>query len=440
MIAGGNEVYFKAEGSSAYIPGIEAAVITEPRTTRLFAGPDRKPVEIMVKGMKDPREMVPWGENNDLPSQLIDKAYKLPQMTSNLGFNIVASYGDGIRPVRILEDGDRKKVVPYAGNKEVESFFEENDINGYLLEQLTDMYWFFNVFPEIIFNREDGQKRKIVEIHSKEAVFSRWARMDAQGRIPWHYYFAYWGEKQPDEDEFPCMATPVLDPNRTVQHLRRIMEEDASKSWEKRRNRFIVPVSFPTPGRSYYAKPYWYSIIESGWYDFAIQIPVWKKAVMNNQLGIRYVVVLDGDYFPEIRKVDFLSGDIPHERDTGPDPAHWVEPDKCTAAEAGMPVIPVWVFPGGVFPSGTSYADRGKGNAGSFRGKGVVFQKRKERISVGTLAVVGFCFPGGVPVGRAATGGEPVPGTPDRILAVFRAIHQMLQPDAGRIHSCLPER
>lgn len=296
-----DNIHFDFNGTTAYIEGIQAAVFTEPKTTKLFAEPDRKPVAVTVKGLEEAPEMVPWGESNDLPIQLVDKAYKLPQMTSDLWFNIVASYGEGIQPVKVVIDQDgKKKIQPYTGNVEVKTFFEENDTNGYLLEQLTDMHWFFNVFPEIIFNKENGEKRKIVEIHSKEATFSRWAKMDSTGRIPYHYYFAHWGTKQPDEQENICTATPVLDPDRMVRHLREVMEEDKSKDWKLRRNRFIVPVNFPTPGRSYYSKPYWYSIIESGWYDFAVQIPAYKKAVMNNQLGIRYIVLLDNDYFPEI--------------------------------------------------------------------------------------------------------------------------------------------
>ena len=295
-------VIVHAHGTSAYLSVPQAAVITAASDShRLFAEPDRKPVDVLVKGLKDAPPVVPWGENNDLPARLIEKVYRLPQMTSNLWFNIVATYGDGIRPVRITYNAAGERVIePYTGNSEVDAFFQENDTNGYLLEQLTDLHWFFNVFPEIIFNKENGSKRKIVEIHSKEAVFSRWARMDSQGRIPYHYYYAFWGEKVPDELEHICTATPVLDAHRPVKHLREIMEEDAGKSWDKRKNRFIIPVTFPTPGRSYYAKPYWYSIIESGWYDFAVQIPAYKKAVMKNQLGIRYVVYLADNYFEEI--------------------------------------------------------------------------------------------------------------------------------------------
>lgn len=292
------------EGTTAYLRGVKAAVLTEVDNSNMFAKPARDPKEIIVKGMTTPPKVVPWGDNNNLPQLLTDKAYKLPQMTSNLWFNIVASYGDGIKPVKVTYNEKKEKVIePYTENEEVNRFFEENDTNLYLLEQLTDMHWFFNVFPEVIFNKDDGEKRKIVVIQSKEATFSRWSEMSPETkRIEYHYYFARWGDKTPDDTDNVCVATPVLDFKNPVRHLREIIEEDKVKTWDKRRNRFIVPVSFPTPGRNYYQKPYWYSLIESGWYDFAIKIPEFKKALMTNKLAVRYIVSLAPGYFPEIFK------------------------------------------------------------------------------------------------------------------------------------------
>ena len=298
------ELVMYHDGSTAYLPGLKAAVLTETNSARLVSEPDADPKPITIEGMDNPPKVVPWGEDNDLPQQIIEKVYKLPQMTSNLWFNIVTSYGDGIQPVKVSYNEKGEKVlIPYTGNEEVKRFFEENDIDLYLLEQLTDMHWFFNVFPEIIFNKEDGDKRKIVRLQNKEATFSRWSEMDKKTyRSEWHYYYAYWGDKEPDGDERIVFATPVLDSHSPIRHLREIMKEDQEKKWNDRRNRFIIPVTFPTPGRSYYQKPYWYSIIESGWYDFAIKIPEFKKAIMTNQISVRYIVSLAPGYFQEIFK------------------------------------------------------------------------------------------------------------------------------------------
>jgi len=58
-----------------------------------------------------------------------------------------------------------------------------------------------------------------------------------------------------------------------------------------------VPVNFPSPGRQYYQRPYWWSIFLSGWYDFATMIPEFKKALMKNQMAIKYIVYLSDKYW-----------------------------------------------------------------------------------------------------------------------------------------------
>lgn len=298
-----NRIVISDDGNfTAYFPGTKAAVLTASDSSTIFETP-RDPMIITVKGKTDPPKMVPWGDDNMLPNNLRDKVEKLPQMTSNLLFNIITTYGDGIKPVRIEWKDGKQVITPYTGNNEVTQFFEENDIQGYYLEQCTDMHWFFNLFPEVIFNKENGEKRKIVELVSKEAFFSRWAEMNKEtGQIEWHYYYAKWGTTPPDEDENVCYATPVLGSRNPVRQLRQIMEEDKNKKWNARRNSFIVPVNFPTPGRNYYQKAYWYSLIEGKWYDFAIKIPEFKDAIMTNQSVIKYMVYLAPGYFEEIFK------------------------------------------------------------------------------------------------------------------------------------------
>jgi len=65
----------------------------------------------------------------------------------------------------------------------------------------------------IVADKEETGKRKIVRIENKEATFSRWSEMNPETfRIEWHYYYAYWGEYEPDGDERKVFATPVLNP------------------------------------------------------------------------------------------------------------------------------------------------------------------------------------------------------------------------------------
>jgi hypothetical protein len=72
------------------------------------------------------------------------------------------------------------------------------------------------------------------------------------------------------------------------------------KTTIEKKNRYIIPITFPTPGRFYYQKPYYVSIIESGWYEFAQQIPEFKKALLKNQMTLKYHIQLSADYWKNL--------------------------------------------------------------------------------------------------------------------------------------------
>lgn len=287
--------------ASAFMTGPKAAVIIQ-NSRQMFTKPDSSPIPLSLKD-KTLRGAVPWGENNNLPQEIIDKVGKSPDLSTDMLFNVQIGYGEGIIACRMQVDekGD-KKVVPVYDNPEINEFFEFNDINGYLLEQLSDLHFFYNIFPEIILNKDDPSKRKVVFLTSKEAAFSRWEEMNPKsGKIEHHFYSAKWPDGAPKEDEIE--VTEVLDFHRPIpdilQRMGRVPRLDG-KTKDDGIYRYIIPVNFPTPGRTYYQKPYWYSIIESGWYDFAVAIPEFKKYLIQNGMTIRYIIRIMEDYFPSI--------------------------------------------------------------------------------------------------------------------------------------------
>lgn len=287
---------------TAFFKGIKAAVVFKS-SKDIFSIPEAEPFDIGWSKKKYGK-VVPWGAENDLPQQIISKVEKSPDLSTDILFNIQVGYGDGIIACRFdVDEKGKKKVVPVYDNQEINDFFEYNDINGYLLEQLTDINHFYNVFPEIILDRQSPDKRKIVELTSKEAAFSRWEEMSKKtAKIEHHFYSAKWNENSAPKEE-DIEATPVLDFKRPIpdilERIGRNKRKD-NKTKDDSEFRYIIPVTFSTPGRSYYQKPYWYSIIESGWYDFAISIPEFKKYLIQNGMTIRYIIYLSDDYFPDI--------------------------------------------------------------------------------------------------------------------------------------------
>ncbi|WP_319228369.1 hypothetical protein [Draconibacterium orientale] len=259
------------------------AIIAMKSSADLFKEPDE------IKKIEN-YEIVPWGDDNNLPATVIEKMEKSEMVSSNLEFNVNVGYGTGVKPMRrVIEDN---KIVGYEDvfDGPAYEFFEDNDIQGYFLEQLTDLKAFYNVFPEIVISND---KKKITSIRSKEAVFSRWGKAK-DGKIPYHYYSAKWGDNPTKKD---IVQTDVLDRFNPKASL-----EEYLRTGKYKNLRFIVPVNFPTPGRTYYQHAYWWSIFQSGWYDFSVMIPEAKKALMKNGFMVKKIIYLSPKYFESIFK------------------------------------------------------------------------------------------------------------------------------------------
>jgi hypothetical protein len=338
-IPAGTETYgnitIHANGRMGYIAGAKA-LVTFGSSKEMFGVPDQKPQLVEAVGTRKGQtvtdaKLVHWGSGNRFPSELREKVNPSVETSSNLLFNILTTFGEGIKPMMLIVVGNEKKFVDIEvyeitmlrmiaaeTNEEVKklleadlkefrqtsaeilTFFEENNMPRYYLEQCTDLHWFYNVFPAIGSNAETGEKRKIVKIKNKEATFSRWTEMNEKGQVPWHLYSAKWTEagRKPED----VVATPVLDFHNPVADLRERWEEDKDKTFDNRDNYWIIPVTFPTPGRNYYARAYWYSMMESGLYDIAIAVPELRKAIVKNQTILNFMIYVHEDYFPEIFK------------------------------------------------------------------------------------------------------------------------------------------
>jgi len=286
-------------GATAYLPGVAAAVTFSSKN---IFDEDLKPIKLQTK--KENRGAVPWGADNDLPVIIENLIGANPVGSRCLEFKIDVAYGSGVKP-GLIEEGEFRELTSEeeAGKyKEIAGFFEDNDIDGMYSELITDIQWFYNGFVEIILNRDTPEKRKIVEMSAKEATFSRWESANPKtGLVENHFYSSKW--PKPKEDEFEL--TPVIwEKNLTtaIEHRIGRTEVPGAKKKDDKKYRYIIPVRLPSPGRKYYPKPYYYSIIESGWLEFANKIPVYKKALMTNSLNIAFHVEISPDYFPRIFK------------------------------------------------------------------------------------------------------------------------------------------
>lgn len=259
----------------------------------------RRPVgaEVESPDGKKYRGVALWGSDNCAPNRLIKAAKGTPLLSAAMEFKSLLLAGDRVVPVRRHLDNGRWKDEPCYDYPEVNDFLHDSDINGFIMEQALDMVVLGNVFAEVVLDR---QRSRIVELNHKEAAFSRWELADPEcGRVEHHFYSARWGRGGALPDD--TSVTECLPLRRQEQTLKYWMGLEADPTGQELERpgtwRYIVPTISPSLGRPYYSHPWWYSLIESGWLEFAQNIPRYKSTLLGNSTVIRYHVELHPDFW-----------------------------------------------------------------------------------------------------------------------------------------------
>jgi len=288
-----------------YMPQSKTAVIQANAailaidSTKSVSDDGLKPLKVdTIKGNID---TAPWGKNNDAPQQVISKIALSPILGAGLQFNYEIGYGDGVTygVERKLDNGAVVLEKPDGGFPEVDEFFERNNINLWFYEKMVDMCTFFNSYTQFITDRQAPASRKIVEMHQLEASFSRLSSMNAKGEIEYHLYSAQFGSTTKPTKQQIAINPYIYGGSQYYQLSRKMgkMPYANGKTEDAKQYSYVVGTARPTPGRLYYSKPYWWSIFESGWFDFAIKIPEFKKALMANQATVKYVIYIAAQYW-----------------------------------------------------------------------------------------------------------------------------------------------
>ena len=146
------------------------------------------------------------------------------------------------------------------------------------------MVYFHNCFAELIPSLTGNE---IVSTTQRSDFLS--GMMDNKGKINKHYYSGKWKDSPEKKD---------ITESRAIDEFNAIANIETMMALKK--ERMVYGAYLPSPGRPYYALPEWYSIFESGWYDHSIAIPELKKAIMKNNLGVKFIIYISQKYFDDI--------------------------------------------------------------------------------------------------------------------------------------------
>lgn len=272
--------------NACYIPGAQA-ILFETETSAKFNEPKLDFDD--VDGFRVPQ----WGPDNLLPQRVLDKIDRAEIVGTNANFNWQVGFGLGPKLVKLIRDRKNNRVVDYYEITKGKEFdwCERNDISLYLMETLTDLSYFHNGFPIVVFDKE---LNSIETLRHREAAFCRWG-VDKNGEIKYMLYRGDWEEKKDEMIDYL-----VLDEYKAFQSLKDF--QTYYKGKQKPKRAFCYPIYMPSPGRPYYSYPTWYSVFRSGWYDNIISIPALKKAILKYKLGVRHIIYVSPKYFQDKEK------------------------------------------------------------------------------------------------------------------------------------------
>jgi hypothetical protein len=269
-----------AEGTFTMVDGaVLATVPTGP------SGPGALPSFSAAKSTTNSSKVAFWGPNNTFPQDVIRETEVGSFVGTVLDWKARALYGAGLAYGKVtgVKDNGEEIFVAENKNKEINDFLRRSNFErSYLFRAITDLYYFYNVFPELIVSRD---RSKIVDINTKDASFCRHEVQNEKGISEHVYYNSNWSNGGTAENS---VKIPSLDPYW-----------DPAESLRERRDgyRFIYPLSYPTPGKSYYSLAHWNMIRTSGWLDAANAIAVYKKSLMKNQFTVKYLFETTPEYW-----------------------------------------------------------------------------------------------------------------------------------------------
>lgn len=290
--------YLQPGGEIFDIPGsaFQAEMVSVEDTTTVFDTDFDWDIQTMTVPGHEGLTFVPWGADNQLPYKIIRLVGGDEVTAQNKLFNIETCYGAGLELV------DKLTGLP-TEDDEIEEWMERQALPTFMLEQITDMKYYYFAVSVIILSK-DGTR--INKIRHKEACYCRFQTPNKNGRID-NVFYGDWRRGLPKT----CEKIPLLDPYDTLADLKQrlglIPLDNGAMGAATKERKFAILSRFPTAGNQFYPIPYYSAIWRGGSYDEKRLISVGKRAKLRNSTSIKYHVEVERDYWTRICKEEHIT-------------------------------------------------------------------------------------------------------------------------------------
>lgn len=276
-----------AQADIYYLPGAQATVYmaNEPMSATTPQQPATTPAnpqkEIRGGGSQ---QVQLWGAGNNFPQEVHTLYSRDPIIPETFSKKVSMINMSEVIPVQVMGyNADETEQVEPVNDDEIFAFLENTSNRRYLTEAATDLVWFANAFPELILSKD---RSKVLYIQHQEAMYARYEAAKS-GKVELLHLNANWPNVK-DNDPL-TVKRRLIDPYQwdRIEYVRSGMKDYS----------FIYPINIPSPGRDYYQLANHDSIRTSGWLDIHLSVPEFKKAMMANEMSIKYHIKVDSRYW-----------------------------------------------------------------------------------------------------------------------------------------------
>lgn len=314
------------DSSTAFIQSVGVAISTTKEKKP-------QPSTPIIKELGGSANIAFWGgdSNNLFPYEVLTDVKKTIELSEGIDFYWKSLVGSGIvYGYEKIDPTTGEETLIRVIDPAVEIFLKQNNIVDYYSTLAYNYKALYNCWIEMVMAKDRSQ---IIGIKCHKSQHCRYQIQDPKsGRINNLFINANW-DKYDNEMSQRTISIPLIDKTyMPVESLR--MRSDG--------NRYIYPVAGPG-SENYYQLAPWNAVRESSWLDVVSSIPIFKKAIMDNQMLIRYHVQIP-EYYWKWKYENWDAVDMKQRNDWKNDTFTAIKDTLTGAANAGKNLFTVFKY------------------------------------------------------------------------------------------------
>lgn len=229
-----------------------------------------------------------WGTDNQLPITMTKAIESCGVLMSAIDGKARFGLGRGVKPFRVVSTKpDGEEELEPINNTEVNDWLEESNMFFQSFGLFKDMIGFGNIHGRFKFNNAGDKIGLFIRDDVSEFRYAK----EEKGVISKTYLCADWS-RTPSKSDGSLLDYELLPWIGPATYLNNIKPE------QRRAKEFSITGRLPGWNRHYYSMPTWYAAKK--WVDIATGVPDMKSAMFENNIRLKYIVVVYDSYWDRV--------------------------------------------------------------------------------------------------------------------------------------------